>query len=394
MVQFMNRSIDLLEQLAADSDNRIHLNRRGYVYCTADENRAYAMAKEAEQISLLGAGPLRRDSAHYQPTVKPGAMAQADGADWISSPATIHDHFPFLAEDTVALLHARRCGWLSAQQLGMYLLEQARQAGARLVQGRVTAVSTHKDAIKTIQVQIGTKTEEFSTAVFVNAAGPLINEVAGLLGLELPVSNEAHCKIAFEDIEGIIARDAPLMIWNDPILLPWSDAESDELAGDAEHRWLLEEFPPGLHFRPEGGPGSRTVLALWPYHTEQTAVPSWPLRVEPDFVDIVMRGLSRMIPRLGVYLERMGRPYVDGGYYCKTRENRPLICPLPISGTYLIGALSGYGIMAAPAAGELLAAHIAGVELPAYAPAFDLSRYDDPEYQILLRCWDATTGQL
>lgn len=90
----------------------------------------------------------------------------------------------------------------------------------------------------------------------------------------------------------------------------------------------------------------------------------------------------------------MSRPVVDGGYYCKTQENRPLIGPLPVKGAYIIGALSGFGIMAAMAAGELLAKHIIGAELPDYASAFLLSRYEDPGYQRLLANWDAASGQL
>jgi glycine/D-amino acid oxidase-like deaminating enzyme len=90
----------------------------------------------------------------------------------------------------------------------------------------------------------------------------------------------------------------------------------------------------------------------------------------------------------------MSHPFVDGGYYAKTRENRPLICPLPIAGAYVIGGLSGYGIMAAMAGAELLSAYVCGSELPVYAPSFDLARYDDPNYQTLLRDWDATVGQL
>ena len=101
-----------------------------------------------------------------------------------------------------------------------------------------------------------------------------------------------------------------------------------------------------------------------------------------------------MVPGMAVYLERMKRPYVDGGYYCKTQENRPLICPLPLSGAYLFGALSGYGIMAALAGAELLSAYISGSDLPTYAPAFHLSRYADPAYQALLHDWDAAAGQL
>ena len=40
--------------------------------------------------------------------------------------------------------------------------------------------------------------------------------------------------------------------------------------------------------------------------------------------------------------------------------------------------------MASCAGGELIARHIAGGALPDYAPAFLLSRYQDPEYRALL----------
>jgi glycine/D-amino acid oxidase-like deaminating enzyme len=84
---------------------------------------------------------------------------------------------------------------------------------------------------------------------------------------------------------------------------------------------------------------------------------------------------------------------LDGGYYTKTQENRPLVGPTPVEGAYVIGALSGFGMMASPASGELLAAHITGSELPHYAPAFTLERYEDPEYQRLLDNWGAS-GQI
>jgi glycine/D-amino acid oxidase-like deaminating enzyme len=292
------------------------------------------------------------------------------------------------------MLHARRCGWLSAQQLGMYMLEQAHESGARLVNGNVVGVSTTGSRVQAVHVRTADDTKAIATNIFVIAAGPLLAEVAALLEINLPVYNEPHSKLAFEDTEGIVDRDAPLMIWNDPIRLPWTKRETIELAAHEETDWLLEEFPPGLHFRPEGGPGSQTILALWPYHVEKRKTPVWPLKTDPEFVEIIMRGLTRMIPGLAIYLERMRRPAIDGGYYCKTRENRPLICPLPQEGAYVIGALSGYGIMAAPAAAELLAAHIVKADLPAYAPAFDLARYRDLKYQQLLENWSSTAGQL
>ena len=114
---------------------------------------------------------------------------------------------------------------------------------------------------------------------------------------------------------------------------------------------------------------------------------------DPHYAEVVLRGLSRMIPGLRAYFDKPPRPTVDGGYYARTQENRPLIGPLPVEGAYIIGALSGFGIMAACASGELLAAHLTGSELPPYAPCFLLERYEDPEYQRLLADWD-DSGQL
>ena len=58
MVRFMNRSIDLLEELAGLSGNVFHLNRRGYVFLTADPARAEGYRRSAEASSALGAGEL------------------------------------------------------------------------------------------------------------------------------------------------------------------------------------------------------------------------------------------------------------------------------------------------------------------------------------------------
>ena len=175
--------------------------------------------------------------------------------------------------------------------------------------------------------------------------------------------------------------------------VPWSEEERADLALDEETRWLLDEFPAGVHFRPEGLGQSQVLLLLWTYDIEEQE-PVWPPTFDDAYPDIVMRGLTRMVPALSAYLERMGKPVVDGGYYCKTQENRPLIGALPVDGAYVTGALSGYGVMASQAAGELLAATITGQDLPEYAPAFALTRYEDPGYRALLANWDATSGQL
>jgi glycine/D-amino acid oxidase-like deaminating enzyme len=231
-----------------------------------------------------------------------------------------------------------------------------------------------------------------ATRSFVNAAGPFITDVAKMIGVDLPVFNERHVKVSFNDHLGALPRDAPLLIWTDPQYLPWSDEERAELSQSDADRRLLDRFPSGVHGRPEGGAGATTVLLLWTYDADPIE-PVWPIPYDPMYPEIALRGMATMIPDLKAYFNKLPRFFVDGGYYTKTRENRFLACPLPVAGAYLIGALSGYGLMAACGAGELLAAHVTGSEAPGYAAWFRLERYEDPEYQKVLENWGAS-GQL
>ncbi|MDX1617003.1 MAG: FAD-dependent oxidoreductase [Candidatus Promineifilaceae bacterium] len=396
MVRFMNRSIDLLEELADASDNYFGLNRRGYVFLTANEAQTERFRASAEAISDLGAGPLRvhrSGSSTYQPAPPEGYRDQPIGADLLIGGELIRQYFPFVTDDVVAMLNPRRCGWLSAQQLGMYLLDQARAHGARLIEGHVEAITVQGGRVTAVHLSPGGAVETIKTDTFVNAAGPYVQQVANMVGVQLPVFNELHGKVSINDPKRVIPRQAPMMIWSDPVRLPWTEEERAMLAADEEMAWLLEQFPAGAHFRPEGLGDSPVLLILWTYDIEPVE-PIWPPRFDPSYPEIVLRGLTRMAPGLSVYLERMERPWVDGGYYCKTQENRPLIGPLGVQGAYIIGALSGYGVMACQAAGELLAAHVTGAQLPDYAASFTLERYQDPAYQALLAEWDPTTGQL
>ena len=397
MVSFMNRSIDLLEELDTATDHRLRLNRRGYLYVTGNPAHVPRLVDAAKSAARMGAGALRvHAGAASDPAYVPGDdehwHGQPDGADLFLDPALIRRHFPYLTGETIVALHARRCGWFSGQQLGMVMLEQARARGVRFVTGRVEAVDCTGGRINMVQIAANGTTEVISTPVFVNAAGPLVGDVGRLLGLDLPIFSELHLKMALEDRLGVIPRAAPLVIWEDAQRLPWSDDERAALAESDETRYLLDTFPAGIHFRPEGGHGATTVLMLWAYHLEPLQ-PRFPVPIDPDFPELVLRGMTALAPGLAAYLEKLPKSYVDGGYYTKTQENRPLIGPLPIDGAHVFAALSGYGLMAACAGGELLAAHITGGDLPRYAPAFLLSRYDDPIYRQQLADW-GSTGQL
>ena len=397
MVSLMNRSIDIMENLAHESSNIFHLNRRGYVYATADPNRIPYFKRFAKEANELGVGPVRYHidqpgDLAYTPPYAFGFDDQPNGVDLILDPGVIQNHFPYLSKNIVALIHPRRCGWFSVQQLGMYMMERAKERGVRLIEGRVEGVEVVSNKVTAVRIRSNGSPNTISTRNFVNAAGPLQKEVGRMIGVELPVFSELHLKMSFTDHLGAVPRNAPMLIWTDPISLPWSEEERTMLSDSEETKRLLEELPSGVHTRPEGGHQSNILLGLWAYHTPQVE-PIFPFSIDPRYSEIVLRGLATMIPGLKTYVDRLPKSIVDGGYYTKTRENRPLIGKLPVEGAYIIGALSGFGVMAACGAGDLLAAHFTGSKLPHYAPAFALERYEDPGYQKLLENW-GESGQL
>ena len=246
MVALMNRSIDLLEELARESDNVFRLNRRGYLFATADPTacRVRARAGKPRRSARARCGIHAAPDSDYRPAPAEGFEDQPTGIDVIADRALIRRHFRYLAEDTVAVLHARRCGWFSGQQLGMYLLERAREKGVRLLEGRVERVDTTGGRVRAVTVAARDGAHTIATPRFVNAAGPFVGRVGRLLGVELPVFCERHAKVAFNDVLGAMPRGAPLMIWTDPVRLPWSAEERAALAGSPSTGVCSTSFPP------------------------------------------------------------------------------------------------------------------------------------------------------
>ena len=199
-----------------------------------------------------------------------------------------------------------------------------------------------------------------------------------LAGTDLPVMVEPHVKISIDDTLNVIPRNAPLIVCNDPVDLCWTDEERELLVESVDMSYLAETFPSGVHGRPVGA--GNTLYIYWTYHNESQQVPTFPIQHAPDYPEILLRGMARIVPGLCQYLETMPKPFVDGGYYTKVADNRPLIGPLSLPGTFIAGAYSGYGIMASYGGAELVTAHVTGGELPDYAPAFAPDRFSDDEY--------------
>jgi glycine/D-amino acid oxidase-like deaminating enzyme len=373
MLKLVSRSIDLMEETARASANFFRMNRRGYLFATADPENLVEMERTAAQVSGYGMGAVRRHTSanSYEPPPAEGFEDQPDGADILVGGA-VRSAFPFLAPETIGAVHVRRAGTLNAVALGAWMLKRAIANGADVIRDRVSAIETSGGRVTGVKLASGSTIE---TNVVIGAAGPELHRFGDMLGLELPVRHELHHKMCFRDTMGAVPRSAPFVIWNDPIRL-----------GD-------RDFPGGVHMRPVDLTGGDELYLIWTYETEPREY-VWPPVFDPEYSEIVLEGCARMIPEMAHYIGSGSMGVVDGGYYCKTPENRPLIGPLPVSGAFVIGALSGIGLMSSHACGELVAKHVMGESLPDYARWFLPSRYDDPQYRTLIEGWGSLVGQL
>jgi len=386
------------------SDNVFSMNRRGYFFLTAREDGVAEMVADAGVAEAAGVGSARvfDDGNHgllYDHDLP--FNAKVDGVDVFVGQDAVQSYLPgFVSTEVTAMMHVKRCGWMNAQQMGTYLLQDARDTGLVQTMSPFEVVGLRDVGsgggggggveVDVVGVRDKTNTSTLSASAFVNCSGPFVGKTHDMVpdGLALPIEHEVHSKVIMQDVLEKVPGEAPMMIWNDPVELKWSEEEREMLAemGGYEAK-LLDPLPAGVHFRPYPG-AINSLVMLWEFahlHIENGRVP----QEQPEFLDylypeLVLRGLSQMVPGLEDYLEKIPpSTMVDGGYYSKVPDNMPVIGPAtaePSSRFYSCAGISGYGVMASNAAGELAAMHVAGVELPEYAPAFLPARWSDADY--------------
>ncbi|MBV9113934.1 MAG: FAD-binding oxidoreductase [Hyphomicrobiales bacterium] len=379
MTAFTDYSIDLLESIARESVNRIHMTRRGYVLATRQADAAALLAQLKIGYGKEGAERVRFHVSGFSETYRPAELSDwenaPNGVDVIQDRSVIRQWFPSFDPEIATLIHIRRAGDISGQQLGALMLEHVRSSGGSLKAARVMAIEKGSEFVLTLQGQDGV--EGLRADVVVNAAGPYAGDIADMLGEPLPIMNVYQQKIALADSEGAIDRRMPFSIDLDPQILDWTDEERATLREDGTTHWLTEPMPGAIHCRPEGGEAGKWIKLGWAYNRTPSKPRDDPAP-DPSFPDIVLRGASRLHPRLKGYWGRLPRQMSHyGGYYSMTKENWPLIGPMETRGAYVAGALSGFGTMGACAAGALCAAWVHDAPLPAFASQLSLARYDD-----------------
>ncbi|MGB1012386.1 MAG: NAD(P)/FAD-dependent oxidoreductase, partial [Thiolinea sp.] len=144
MTAFTDHSIDLMEAIARESNNRIHMTRRGYVLATRSADPAQLLdelqtgyGENAEQLIRVH----DTNNHRYQPADSADWQCAPTGVDVLKHQQLIRHYFPHYDDDIKTLIHIRRAGDIDSQQLGQYMLEAFKQAGGQRITGQVTAIA-------------------------------------------------------------------------------------------------------------------------------------------------------------------------------------------------------------------------------------------------------------
>ncbi len=381
MTALTDRSIGLMEDIATRTGNRFHMARRGYVLATRRSRPEDLIRQLDASYGTAPEGTIRihegKSAASYEPPVSADWEQAPSGVDVLLDRAMIRQHFPGFDPEIATILHVRRAGDISGQQLGQYMLEEMRAAGGRFLQARVTAITTGSPFV--LEIENNGARETVRADVIINAAGPFAGHVSALHSEILPIINVLQQKIAFPDQQGAIPRQMPFSIDLDGQSIEWTAEERESLAADPNLARFLDPMPGNIHCRPDGGERGTWIKLGWAYNSTPSA-PVLEPALDPNFPEIVVRGASRLHPRLKPYITAMPRERVHyGGYYPMTAENWPLIGPAKTPGVFLITALSGYGTMAACAAGDMCARWVAGAAPSTLAKQMSFARYEDQD---------------
>jgi glycine/D-amino acid oxidase-like deaminating enzyme len=440
MLSFVGHSIELYEEIDEESLGAFGMNRPGYVFFSAHPDAPSRYETEAKLCESLGAGNARThmmdNLKHYEYLDGLSPKRPLNGIDVLlpnSSHPLAFQNWPSLRNDFICAKHVRNCGWISVQRYLDHINAISKSRGVSFLQKTVQGIDLPINTTQTVKVIFSDQSQVHVNQVIM-AVGPNLKKwiVQGqtpsigpdgdsvdnfsLFGRPLPSFKlilEIHAKVIIKDAENIIPRGAPLMLFDDPVTLDWSPEQVNFFKSRPDLAYMLQPFKGGVHFRPTGD--GQSLVAIWTYNLDVEAHPSAISEnpyIDEYYGEIVLRGLAHFVPGLRRYVGNSqnpissANPFIEGvkvGYYCKTPENRPFIGPAwnDDSRIMLLGALSGFGIMTSPAAGELIAAHTINhingsstLPLPDYYKEFLPSRYTDDIYMEKLTKLVGNTGQL
>lgn len=305
-IAFLRQSLAFYEDFAAQLDlpgHDIGFHQQGYLFVTAEEAAAPSLQARV-------------------------AFQHRQGLDDVAflAGAELRRRFPYLAPAAVAATFRQRDGWLSAHEV----VEGFRQAAARFrvtfrTRCRVETLLVAGDRVTGVRAAGGV--EEGDAVVL--AAGPFTAGLAATAGVDLPLTAVRRHRFVIGE-HAAIPHQAPMTVDHDT----------------------------GAHWRPEG-PGAALAWA----EPEPPSPPAIAVSPDPGFPFRVLEGVCRLSPFWLQVAESLRRDqvFLHAGQYTVTPDHNPLIGPVGgVAGLWVNSGFSGHGVMAAPAAGQLLADLIDG----------------------------------
>ena len=386
MFRFVSRSIDLLEETAHESGNVLRLNRRGYLFATANE------AELGPPRGYRAEGFRIRHGRRARPPVGRDVCARAGRRIWRSADRRgsaarrrgAHGVSLFCRETWRARSTCDAPVFMSGVNLGAWFLAQASANGATFMRDRVASVRTDGGRVAEIGLASGAR---IATERLVIAAGPGLPRVAAMLGVTLPVFHELHAKVTFRDRRRAVQRDAPFLIWNDPLHIDWSPAPNGATSVSNKTSRAAFTSAPWI---------SRTAMSFISFgHSKRTGATTSGRRLS---IVATPRSCSAAVRKWSG----------DGAIRRRraTRHHRRRILLQDAGESPSRRAVAGRGRIRdrralrlrthvrARAPVSSLAAHVVERTLPDYARWFLPSRYDDPAYRRLVEEWGPLVGQL
>ena len=370
MKSLMDRSIDILETMNRQAEGGLIVSNRGYLLASREPVSGHMF--ENLQKTFVGAEEVRVHT--HLDSYKSALQTYDGGVDIVTGGPVVSALYTRMSPEIQSLVHIRRGGTMDVQHLGQTMLERFRTYLGHRILGQVVAIeqaSRFKLSIKSMTGEQAVLAERV-----VNAAGPFAGHIAQMVGADLPLVNTMQQKVAFNDIHGVIDREQPFSIDLDVAVLDWSTEEIGLLQDDEQLRRFLEPMPGAIHCRADGPRNGQRIKIGWAYN-DAPAIPSRTPEIDPVFPEIAVRGACRLHPELKHYIQHRPGQSHYGGYYTMTIENWPLLGATPVADFYVACGFSGYGSMAACAAGELMACHLCDRPLTSWGRAMSLDRYRD-----------------
>lgn len=252
-------------------------------------------------------------------------LQQSIGLDDVEflSGSEVRQRFPWASPKVTAATYRARDGWLSTHELthgfakgseALFFL-RTKATGIELASQGIAGVETNRGNI--------------STRTVVIAAGPFSGQVAGLAGLELPLTILRRQKVIIGQ-DSAIPQDAPMTIC----------------------------ISSGAYWRPEVGGGAMGWATL-----EEPSEPMEKVPTDWAFPALVLEEISKLAPFWGEVAGRLTRDsvFLSAGQYTCTPDSKPILGPSPdVEGLFFNLGYSGHGVMAAPEGSRYVVAMITG----------------------------------